>query len=155
MFKYIWVLFILVVCIRALIFSQTARRTLVSRPELQKGYRALLIGQLIVLNIPWVVMGVGCEASNITFFHYFSVRDQNPFVIAWWVCIVLIWILGFYWLFLRHGAEFLVDHRDLWGPWNGRIPSSPWRLKLLYVAAVTGGVFGLGVILGGAIPDLP
>src|SRR5205807_5517265 len=145
--KYVWVPCLLLTCINLLIFSWTARQTLRSRPELAEGYRKLLIGCSIVLNLPWVLMGIGCVASDITVWHYFRIREWNPFVLAWWGCLVLEWIAGFYWLFFRPGAAFFVDHRDLWGPWNARMPSTPWLLKLLYVVCVLGGVLALGMSL--------
>jgi hypothetical protein len=152
MLKYVWVLFILVNGINALIFTRTACRVLVRRPELAPGFRKLLIGQCIVLNIPWVEMRIGCIASDITVFHYFNLQDGNPFVWAWWGCVILLWVVGFVWLFILGGAEFMIEHRDLFGPWAYRVPSSVWLLKLVYVVAVAGGVTALMLAVTGALP---
>jgi hypothetical protein len=147
--KHVWVLFLIVAFINLLIFSRTARQALRSHPTLKEGYRKLMIGYLIGLHSPWVLMGVGCIASDITIWDYFRVQDWNPFVVAWWGYVVLLWVLGFYWLFFGQGAEFLVDHRDLWGPWKYRIPSDPRWIKVWYVVCVIGSASMLGLVLNG------
>jgi hypothetical protein len=70
---------------------------------------------------------------------YFRPRDGNPLVLAWFGVVIVIWILGFYWLFARRGAEFLVEHPGL----LQGAPQDPDWIRRLYVVCVAGGVVAL------------
>jgi hypothetical protein len=66
-------------------------------------------------------------------FHYFNPRG-GPFVIAFWVTVVVLWIGTYRWLF-RGGAEELVAHPGLLN-----IQVGPRVIKLLFLLALAGGV---------------
>ncbi len=51
----------------------------------------------------------------------------------------MLWILGFYWLFARRGAEFLIDHPGLLRP----EPKKPAMIRVIYCLMVTGGIIAL------------
>jgi len=70
--------------------------------------------------------------------HYFNPRN-GPFVIAFYVTVVALWIATFYWLFFREGAEDLVAHPGLLN-----LPADrPWVVKVYFVLCLAGGVVGL------------
>jgi hypothetical protein len=144
-FRHTWVLFIGVMCANAAVWWSRARREISRQPELEEGYRSLIRGWLIFGNIPWVVMGTGIVFGGVpTVFHYFDPRN-GPFVIAFYVSIVVLWILTAYWVFLRGGAETLIRHPGLLN-----LPSQdPRVVKLLLLLSLAGGVAGLAMMVLG------
>ena len=69
----------------------------------------------------------------------FHPRDGNPFVLAWFGVVTMIWILGFWWLFARSGAEFLIEHPGL----LRGLPRSATAIRIYYCLCIVGGVCGL------------
>ena len=79
-------------------------------------------------------------------FHYFNPRN-GPFVVAFFVTVVILWVATFYWLFFRQGAEQLVAHPGLLS-----LPvEKPWAVKAFFLLTLAGGVFGLLMMLLGDI----
>lgn len=152
LFAHIWLLFVAVTVLNAVILRFRSQRYLRERPELADGYRQLFKGVLLWGNLPWVVMGVGIELGGVpNVFSYFRLRDGNPFVLVWIGCVVAIWVLGFYWLFARRGAEFLIEHPGLL---RGE-PKSPAMIRAGYCLMVAGGVLGLAFMIFAPIPEFP
>jgi len=95
------------------------------------------------MNLPWIVMGIGCTIGGVpTVFHFCRPRDGNPFVIAWWVILFIEYILGFYWIFFCKGAEKIakfgmISYQALWK--TGNI-SSPKMVKLVCLLFLIGGL---------------
>ena len=118
---------------------------------MEEGYRSLIRGWLLYGNLPWVVMGVGIVYGDVpSDFHYFDPRN-GPFVVAWYVTVVVLWVLTAYWVFLRGGAEALIRHPGLLN-----LPvQEPWAVKAAVVLMLLGGVAGLTMMcLGfGAVPQ--
>jgi hypothetical protein len=132
--KYFWLVLIAVNCLSTLIFSFIARSPLRERPELYDGYWRLIRGMLLFFNLPFLVMGIGIVSDYVpTMNGYLSWRVSNPFVLAFYTSIFFELLLGFYWIFFAQGAEFIVKHRDLWGSYKFRIPSSSFGVKLFYL----------------------
>jgi hypothetical protein len=124
-------------CINVLYLKLHSRDQIRQRPELAIGYRQLIRGYLFWVNLPWIVMGVGLELGGLpSIFSYFRPRDGNPFVLAFFVIVFALWILGFWWLFFARGAEFLVEHP---GVLHG-FSYSPMFIRLSYCVAVVGGI---------------
>ncbi len=142
-----WVLFVLVTCLNGAIWWYRARRRIAETPELEPGYRRLIRGWLIYGNIPWLVMGLGILVGGVpTIWHFFNARN-GPFVLAWYVSVVVLWVLSVYWLFFRGGAEALVAHPGLF-----RSPvQSPRAVKAYFLLALAGGITGLLMMLFGNI----
>ena len=137
---HLWLLFVLVTCIQAVYFRVAARQHIQEQPGLAEGYAGLSRGWLLWGNLPWVVMGVGLELGGVpSIRHYFRPRDGNSFVLAWYACVVGLWVLGLWWIFLRDGAEMLARHPRIL---RGNL-SSPAKIKLFYLLCVGGGVAGL------------
>lgn len=142
-------MFVAVTAVNAFILKLRSQHHIIDRPELAAGYRQLFTGVLLWGNLPGLVMGIGIEFGGVhSVFSYFRPRDGNPFVLAWFGVVVALWVLGFYWLFARRGAEFLVDHPGL----LRGAPQSPAMIRLFYCIMVAGGVVGLLVIFLADVP---
>jgi hypothetical protein len=104
-------MFIAITCINVLYLKFHSRERIRQRPELAAGYQRLIWGYLFWGNLPWIIMGLGLELGGLpSIFSYFRPRDGNPFVLAFFIVVFAVWILGFWWLFFARGAEFLVEH---------------------------------------------
>jgi len=73
-------------------------------------------------------------------FNILLLQSRNgPFVIAFYVTVVALWIATFYWLFFRGGAEDLLAHPGLLN-----LPvARPWVVKVYFLLCLAGGVVGL------------
>jgi hypothetical protein len=147
-----WLVFVAVTCLNALILKLHSRRYIRQQPELADGYGRLIRGVLFWGNLPWLVMGAGIELGGLPgMFSYFHPRDGHPFVLAWFGVVITIWILGFWWLFARGGAEFLVEHPGLLrGP-----PCSPTAIRIYYCLCIIGGICGVVFLFVADIPHFP
>ena len=106
MTRYFWVVAIIVTGINVAILKARSIRHIKANPELSDGYATILRGYLIWMNIPWIVMGIGCTVGGVpTGLHYFRPQDGNPYVLAWFASVFMLWIAGTYWLLFRGGAE--------------------------------------------------
>ena len=142
-------MFIAVTVANALILRVRSRRHIRERPELAEGYQRLFYGVLFWGNLPWFVMAIGIELGGVPdMFAYFRPRNDNPFVLAWFGIVIALWLLGFYWLFARRGAEFLVEHPGLL---RGE-PKSPNMVRFFYCLMVAGGIAGLYFIFFAGVP---
>ena len=150
--RHAWIMFIAVTTINAMMMRFRSRKYIQQQPHLAAGYQQLFTGVLFWLNLPWVVMGVGIVFGGVrSVFSYFRPRDGNPFVLTWFGVVIALWLLGFYWLFARRGAEFLVEHPGVFR----RDPQSPNMIRLIYCLMVAGGVAGTYFMFHGDIPQVP
>lgn len=150
--KWFWVISIAGVFLRAVIWRVRGDERIEEMPELEEGYRKIIRGFVIWGNIPWLVMGLGCTTGNVpTVFHYFRPRDGNPFVTAFLVSVVLVWVLGTYWVFFRDGAEMLVKYPG-WFLCLYVQTISPTVVKLLWCLGLAAGVVAMVLMF---TKDLP
>jgi hypothetical protein len=145
--KYFWAVAIIVTMINVLIFRKRAQKHIQDNPDLEKGYTSLFRGSLLCMNIPWVIMGIGCTSGEVpTVWHYFRPRDGNPYVLAWFGSVFFLWVLGTFWLFLREGAEKLVRYPGAlqfrYGLKNKDL-TNPVLIKALWLLGLAGGVVGV------------
>lgn len=94
---------------------------------------------LVVANLPWLVEGLAIALDpRITTHNIFrsSFGWPGPAMVA---SIVIVWIGMFYWLFTREGAERLAANPIA----LLRLPRSAAGIKLLFVIALCGGIFGI------------
>lgn len=145
--RYFWLMAIAVTVVNALLLKFRSRFYVQKRPELAAGYRRLFQGLLLWGNLPWVVMDYGILFGGVhDVFSYLHFREGNPFVLAWVGLMVLMWLLGFYWLFVAQGAEFLIEHPGLL---HGKV-ASPTMIRVIYCLCVASGIvaFCLFAFLG-------
>jgi hypothetical protein len=97
-------------------------------------------------------MGAGILFGGVpSMFHFFRPRDGNPFVLAFFASVFLIWILGTFWLLFRGGADMLVKHPGLF---NVDF-KSPLMLKLFWFLCLAGGIFGVIMMFTMDVPVPP
>jgi len=138
-FRQAWLLFVFVHCINGVVWWRRAQPRIAENPALEQGYRRLIKSWLIYGNLPWLVMGAcilsGAVPSTLS---YFNPRN-GPFVIAFYVTVVALWIATFYWLFFRGGAEDLLVYPGLLN-----LPvARPWVVKVYFLLCLAGGIVGL------------
>lgn len=111
LFRHSWILFIAVMFINAFIIRIRAKQYIDINPELKEGYGKMFKNFLIYGNIPWIIMGIG-DTTGLTnnTFEFFSPRQLNPIVLTFHATVIVLWILGSYWIYFNNGAEFLAKH---------------------------------------------
>jgi hypothetical protein len=146
-FRHAWILFLFATCVNAAAWWKRGQHQIAVNPHLEPGYRRLVRGWLVFGNIPWLVMGAGVLFGGLqSVFQFFNPRN-GPFVVAWYVSVVAVWILAAYWLFFRRGAEQLIEYPGLLN-----LPTkSPWLVKLMFVVCLAGGIAGLAAMIFGNI----
>jgi hypothetical protein len=144
--EYFWVVAIITTVINALIFRKRSRKYIQNNPKLEEGYSILFRGYLFWLNIPWLVMGIGYTAGGVpSVWHYFRPKDGNPFVLAWFGSVFVLWILGTIWLFFKGGAEMLSTHPGaliIHYGFKTKAVTNPILFKIFWMVALAGGIFG-------------
>jgi hypothetical protein len=129
-----------------------AQRQIKTRPELRDGYLALIRKFVTWNNLPWVVMGVGCIIGKVpSVFSFFRPRDGNPYVLAFFGSIFLLWGLITYWLGFQGGAQTLADCPGLMN-FNFR---SPRMVMAFWFLCLAGGIFAVFMLFTQDVPLLP
>jgi hypothetical protein len=156
MSHYFWLVAIAVTVINAFIFRQKSKKYIRENPKLEEGYSTLFRGYLFWLNIPWVIMGIGCAVGDVpSVWHYFRPKDGNPYVLAWFVSIFVLWILGTLWLFFRGGAEILSTHPGALTMRYGlgkKEMTNPTSIKFVWLLALAAGIIGVAFMFFMDIP---
>lgn len=130
--RWIWLIFILVNLLNTGFFRIKMRRLVQEHPEREPGYRILARSPLL-LNIPFLVMGVGFLVGKVpTILHFFRPQDANPYVLAFYGSVFLLWLFIAHWIFCRGGADMIVKHPGLF---NMDFPS-PKAVKRMWLAAL-------------------
>ena len=154
--KYFWVIAIIVTGINLIFFRINAQKYIKDNPQLEEGYSTLFRGYLFWMNLPWVIMGIGCTIGGVpSVWHYFRPRDENPYVLAWFGSVFLIWILGTFWLFFKGGAAKLIRHPGIivfrYG-FRSKNITNPALIKTLWVLALAGGIVAVLIMWSMEIP---
>jgi len=147
--KWFWAICITVTFANAAIFRARAKKHIQQNPEMEEGYQKIIKGFVTWGNIPWIVMGIGCVMGGVpSVFHFFRPRDGNPYVLAFFASVFLIWIMGTYWLLFQGGAKMLVKHPGLLNV----DCKSPTMLKIFWFLCLAGGVFAVIMMFTQDIP---
>ena len=137
-FRYFWLLAVIATAANVLSLNYRARRYVREHPHLADGYRRLVLGYLFWGSLPWVAMGAAIELGGVpSTLSFFRPGDGNPLVLAWFTLVIVWWFIGFLWIFVWRGAEFLVEHP---GVFSYDI-KNPAIIKALYCL-----IIGVGVI---------
>jgi hypothetical protein len=147
--RHSWLLFIAVTCANGAAWWIRGKKEMALHPELAPGYRSLIRGWVVYGNIPWVVMGMGILFGGVpSAFDYLNPRN-GPFVVAWYVSVVALWVATAHWIFLRGGAEAMVRHPGLL---NQPAPQAS-AIKGVVALALLGGVVGMTLMILGYLPS--
>lgn len=117
-------------------------------------YELLLRNYFTWSNLPWIVMAAGSIVGHVpSVWHYFRPQDNNPWVLAWFASIFLLWFLCSYWLFLRGGAELLARRPQVFN----LAATSPALVKVYWLVCLGGGVLGMVLMytMNAPAPTLP
>jgi hypothetical protein len=148
-FHNFWVVALVVNCINVFIMKGKAARMISTNPNLAPGYAQLIRGYFFFGSLPWVVMGIGCTIGGVpTVFSFLRPQDGGPYVLAFWILTLGLYVLGSFWIFFMRGAEFLAAHP---GVFRGNI-QSPGLIKLLWLMSVVGGGVAMAMIWTQNIP---
>ena len=115
-----------------------AKEVIAEDPGRASQCRRLIRRVAACISLPWVVMGIGLTMGRVpTVLHFCRPRDGNPYVLAFHVALLLLWIITFVWVFLMGGARFIDENPRLFLAW-GRplIPSSLLMIRLLVATAL-------------------
>lgn len=138
-----WIFFILATIINAFILKIRSRKLIADHPDLEAGLNQLIKGFLIYLNLPWIVMGIGMVCGEVPgIFKYLNPREGNPFVIAFHITMLILWILFVWWLYFNSGAEFLVKYPRVF---NLDLQSST-NIKVLLAFPLIGGIIAMALM---------
>ena len=115
-FRHAWLVLTVFGTINLVVLWRNLRGRIAQRPDLAQGYRRYFLAAAIFFTLPWLLMGVGIEVGGVpNLFGFLSLRDRNPYVIAFYATLTVMLLLACYWVLLRRGAEFLVEHPGLSG----------------------------------------
>lgn len=155
--SYFWAFAILTTYFNAAFFKRSAKDNIQQNPELAAGYSKFIRNYSFWMNVPWFVMGIGCIFDRLTFWHYLRPGDGNPFVIAWWILMPVLYVLSFYWIFFRKGAEKLAEYQIVRYSSSGRFGhiSNSMKTKLGYLLCLAGGIVVAVAMLTKNIPLPP
>jgi hypothetical protein len=143
--KFFWVVVILVTLGNAAAWRRRGKQHISADPPLAPGYRRLTLGFALWGNIPWVVMGLGVLAGGLTTRDYLRPWEGNPWVLAWYLTVILLWGILLWWVLRGRGAASIVAHPGLLS-----IPiTRPKHVKLLALLGVAAGIVGIVVLLRG------
>lgn len=141
--KWFWAICILMMIATAIRFRVRGIKQIRMDPALAPGYRTLSWNFVFWSSIPWLVMGVGCIFRRVPdVWSLFRPAEGNPFVLAFFASVVLIWGLGTYWLLFRGGAEMLVRHPGLFD-YDFKTPRA---VKAVWFLALASGVVGVVMV---------
>ncbi len=137
--RYVWLFMLLGVGLSTIYLWFRARNRIGKNPDLREGYNQLFKGFFISMSLPWLVMGMGIVLGGVPSFEEFSQpREGNLFVLAFWLIVLLLLVLGLWWVYFRGGAEFLAKHPGALGVQI----TSPILVKVYM-----GAMFAVGVVV--------
>jgi hypothetical protein len=150
-FKYFWFFIIIVNLINANNLKVKSRKYIAESPGREDGYNKIIKIFIIYANIPWFIMGAGILSGlTVTVFDYIRPSDFNPAVLAFYASLLTIWLYGFYWIFFKHGADFLSEHPGLFMKKKKDI-TSPRLIKFYSAVTVIGGIIIMIILWFGNI----
>ncbi len=152
--KYFWLVCLLVTLVNVFIWKRQSGKFIAADPSLAEGYARLFRGAMIWMSIPWVVMGVGCTLGGVpSVWHYFRPQDGDPFVLAWFASLFVVWGALVFWIFIQNGAEALVRYPGLFNVPN----MSVVHVKLFTLVSLAGGIAGVVMmcVMNVPIPEIP
>lgn len=147
-FQYFWAIMIVAMIAFAISWRAHSRPHIAADPELAEGYHKLIRGFLFWGNLPWVALGITSVCGGVSLFDFLDPQSRfewsNPWIMSFVITVIVLWALLLMWVFLRGGAEALVRHPG----WSGNISmDSPWKIKVMTLLMVAGGVAGLTLII--------
>jgi hypothetical protein len=133
-----WVIAIVITILNAYIYKLRFAKIIEQKPELRDGYNKLVRGYVFYLNIPWVVMGIGMVLGGVSnVFDYFRPSNGNTFVLAFYISILSLWVLGLIWIWFQAGAEFIIKYPGI----LRKEIKTPKQIRFLSIIIFLGSIF--------------
>lgn len=157
-FRYAWVLFIVVTVVNYLIIKARVQEHIDKNPDLKAGYDKILKAILIYGTIPWWIMAIGSLTGQTnSVYDYFHPRTLNLIVLILHLYMIVIWVLAVRWIYFRNGADLLVRHPGIFtirGLGNSFTPTLT-LIKTFFALALLGGLVGMALMWINDFPDFP
>ena len=135
--SWFWAIALVVMAVNGLFFWVRARDHIEEDPTLKPGYHRLAIGYFGCGSVPGVVMGLGVTIGGVpTVWHFFRPQDGNPWVLAFFATIFMLWTATTYWIIFGNGATEIVKHPGLF---RSDI-KSPLAVKAIWLLCLAGGM---------------
>jgi hypothetical protein len=123
----------LVTTLNGFIIKIKGDKIFVTGSEEYEKYRKFLLGYIIVLNIPWIVMGIGVIGGWMsTMFDVFGDIRNNIFVMTWWILTLIMTGIIAYWILFKRGGEFIA----LFSEKIGRGPDKVYFYKIFVIGSM-------------------
>ena len=108
--NYVWLAPLAISLLNGIIIRKSSQSQILLNPKSEEGFKKILFFVIVYANIPWVIMGIGnvLELSNNG--DYIKIDLGNPFVLTFYLSILI--LLGFMirWIYFKNGAEFIQEH---------------------------------------------
>ncbi|XOV66311.1 MAG: hypothetical protein ACFHU9_11795 [Fluviicola sp.] len=127
-------------------------------PELRAGYKKLFRGIILYGNIPWVIMGFGIVTGLAdSLVDFFNPKSMSFIVLAFHLSIIVLWVIGFWWIYFKKGAEFIEKHPGLFEVrgfgTKGYVTAK--QVKIFYPLMIAGGIAGMVMMWNTDFPTPP
>ena len=150
--KYFWAIAILVSCINAvMVGSYMKTSATIDRVK-------MMLAAALWLNVPWIVMGIGSTIGGVpSVWYYFRPRDGNPYVLAWWATILILYAISSYWVFIGNGASKLAKLEIIrcYGLGKTITICNETAVKIIFLLMLSGGIIAAAIMWFVNIPLPP
>lgn len=128
--------FVIVQCVNGAVWSF---RGTAEHPERRDSYKKLVLGFLILGNIPWLIVGIGSLSGRLSSLDelIYPVRS-NLFVLDFHISTIILIALSSCWIYFGKSAQTLIDHPGL----LNRPVTEPIHMKLFWTACLAGSILG-------------
>ncbi len=135
-FRHFWIALIVATSYNALVIRKRGLAHVASATHLLGGYEVAFRVYLILGNLPWVIMGMGCLFGSLLPHDFLEPNIRDPYMVLFHATIVLNFILTAWWLFFQRGVDFLERHSALVSRLDNQgnpYPVTSGRIKLIAV----------------------
>ncbi len=140
---YFWLL-MLIIGIWSVFQDQTKISKSITDSTQQKLALKINIGQGIILNFPWLIMGLGFLDPKITtIFRFIQPFPAKPWVWIFYASVLLCWTIGFVWIFFLKGDKTLVELPPLFAIHGKTIG----KIRFLYILSLVGVIAVFAVLV--------
>ncbi|WP_190811679.1 hypothetical protein [Flagellimonas sp. S3867] len=145
-FKHAWILFLFVTVINAFLGKKSTKKLSDQNPELKEGYNNYFKGYITLGSMPWILMGLGVltgQAESI--FDFFNPRSEKWIIQLFFGYLIIIWMLGIWWIYFKKGAEFIEEHPGLVQrrTLSGKSNVTARQVKIFFPLMLFGGIMAI------------
>jgi len=143
--RHLWAVIIIVNLLNVTLLKKRIKEHIAEDAGLAAGYNSLLKKFAIYLNLPWALMGAGVMVGRIESFpDIFMIKGNDPFILGWWIALMLEIAFINYWVSYRDGAATLLKYNRA----HGLVFNTPEQMRTFFAVCMAGTVVGFLFILG-------